>query len=98
MSPRLSLFLPRELAHDPIPLSLLRATCGADIGGKQWHELIQTLDQGDFPQTRLLRQLKQQGFTGPVTLQCYGVQGGRKQNLERSINALRKTIAAVSPS
>lgn len=71
------------------------STAGADIEGKQWSELIQTLDQGDFPQARLLRQLKKQGFAGPVTLQCYGVQGDKKQNLERSINAWRKTIGGL---
>lgn len=61
--------------------------CGADTNGKSWKELIQTLDQGTFPQKRLLNHLKSISFDGPITLQCYGIDGDKRLNLERSMDA-----------
>ncbi len=72
------------------------STSGADTDGKGWAELIQTLDQGDFPQTRLLKALKDVNFRGPVGLQCYGVKGDRRSNLKRSIQAWQKALAEVN--
>jgi hypothetical protein len=69
------------------------STSGANLGGQGWDELIQRLDQGDFPQGRLLRQLARLDFQGPVALQCFGVQGDKRMNLERSIDAWRRIIA-----
>ena len=66
------------------------STCGANRDGDNWGELIQTLDQGDFPQTRLFRALKDMKFTGPVGLQCYGVRGDKRANLEKSMAAWKK--------
>ncbi|OUT56656.1 MAG: hypothetical protein CBB71_17595 [Rhodopirellula sp. TMED11] len=63
------------------------SVCGADTDGKGWGDLIQTLDQGDFPQQRLLKQLREQNFQGPVSLQCYAIPGDKRVNLQRSINA-----------
>ena len=71
------------------------STSGANLGGQGWDELIQRLDQGDFPQDRLFRKLEQLGFPGPVALQCYGVRGDKRMNLERSIAAWRKIIAGL---
>jgi sugar phosphate isomerase/epimerase len=66
------------------------STSGATVGGRQWSELIQPLDEGDFPQERLLKQLKEMQFKGPVSLQCYGLQGDKAKNLERSMEAWKK--------
>jgi sugar phosphate isomerase/epimerase len=63
---------------------------GADLNGKGWGALIQTLDQGSFPQERLFKQLEKVGFAGPVSLQCYGIKGDRKENLKKSIGAWKK--------
>lgn len=63
------------------------STCGADIDGKGWGQLIQTLDKGSFPQHRLFSQLKKMGFKGPVGLQCYAIKGDRKENLRASMKA-----------
>ena len=63
------------------------STSGANVGGKNWGQLIQTLDRGDFPQQRLLAALKAMKFTGPVGLQCYGVKGDKRANLQKSIDA-----------
>ncbi len=68
------------------------STCGADIDGNNWGELIQTLDQGDFPQERLFRALKKLGFKGPVGLQCYAVKGDKRTNLQKSMTAWKKVL------
>lgn len=71
------------------------STHGATVGGRQWNELIQPLDEGDFPQERLLKQLRQMQFKGPVSLQCYGLQGDKVKNLERSMEAWKKLGTTV---
>ena len=64
--------------------------CGAEIDGKDWGELIQTLDQGSFRQERLFQQLEKMGFDGPLALQCYALKGDKKENLRKSMKAWRK--------
>ncbi|MDA7882023.1 sugar phosphate isomerase/epimerase [Akkermansiaceae bacterium] len=68
------------------------STSGADLDGKIWNELIQTLDQGDFPQKRLFRALKSLDFKGPVGLQCYAIKGDKRQNLRNSMAAWKTLI------
>ena len=63
------------------------STCGADLDGKSWGSLIQTLDKGTFPQKRLLAALKKMNYQGPVTLQCYALKGDKATNLKTSITA-----------
>ena len=70
---------------------------GADSDGKDWKELIQTLDRGSFDISRFLRTLNDCGYTGPIGLQGYGIGGDAYDNLKRSMNAWRqlsKRIAA----
>jgi len=71
------------------------STCGADTEGKSWGQLIQPLDKGDFPQKRLFATLRKLRFTGPVGLQCYGVKGDKRTNLQRSIAAWKKILAEL---
>ncbi|MEM1297059.1 MAG: TIM barrel protein [Verrucomicrobiota bacterium] len=66
------------------------STSGADVGGTNWGQLIQTLDQGSFDQTTLFAILDEIGYRGPVGLQCYAIKGDPFQNLERSIQAWRR--------
>jgi sugar phosphate isomerase/epimerase len=68
------------------------STAGADLDGKSWDALIKTLDQGDFPQERLLKALEQLNYKGPVGLQCYGVTGDLQTNLRNSMVAWKQTI------
>lgn len=71
------------------------STCGADLDGKDWSSLIQTLDKGTFPQKRLLIALKKMNYEGPVTLQCYALKGDKRTNLQASVaawNSLLKTL------
>ena len=73
---------------------------GADsgIGKPDWGRLIQTLDEGTYDVTIVLRALKQLRFQGPIGLQGYGVGGDRRENLERSMQAWRALSAAAAKS
>ena len=95
-------FLKNEKAED-LELVLEKAgtrlfavsTCGATLGGRGWNDLIKPLDQGDFPQVRLLRALKKLNFKGPVGLQCYAVRGDKRTNLSNSLAAWNKILAEL---
>jgi sugar phosphate isomerase/epimerase len=67
---------------------------GADTGGKEWNSLIRPLDLGTFPQERLLTALEKSGFNGTFALQCYGLQGDRRENLTRSMEAWGKLTSS----
>jgi len=71
------------------------STCGANLDGRDWKALIKPLDQGTFPQTRLVGALSQLKFAGPVGLQCYGVRGDQYSNLNNSAVAWRKILAEL---
>jgi sugar phosphate isomerase/epimerase len=70
---------------------------GADRNGKNWKQLIQPLDQGDFDVSALLRQLQNLGYRGPIGLQGYDVaknfQIEPSENLRRSMATWRKLTA-----
>jgi len=67
---------------------------GADRHGKDWGQLIQPLDRGDFDIGELLAELKRLGYRGPIGLQGYdvanhlGIEPG--ENLRRSMAAWRE--------
>ncbi|MDG2223575.1 MAG: TIM barrel protein [Rubripirellula sp.] len=71
------------------------STCGANSAGEDWGQLIKPLNQGDFPQTRLMRTLKKLDFQGPVGLQCYGVPGDKRKNLIDSMAAWKKILTEL---
>ena len=71
------------------------STSGAVEGGKEWSCLIQPLNKGSFPQKRLFKTLKKLNFKGPVGLQCYGIKGDKRDNLESSIDAWKKMLPAL---
>lgn len=68
------------------------STSGADLDGKDWGSLIQTLDQGSFHQARLLRKLKELDYQGPVCLQCYKIAGDKRTNLKTSMAAWKQIL------
>ncbi|MEM7232120.1 MAG: TIM barrel protein [Planctomycetota bacterium] len=70
-------------------------TCGAQIGGSNWGQLIQTLDRGNFPQERLFGALKKLKFQGPVGLQCYAIKGDKLENLKRSMAKWKQVMKGV---
>jgi sugar phosphate isomerase/epimerase len=63
---------------------------GADSRGKDWKQLIQTLDQGSFDLPGFLETLKDCGYTGPIGFQGYGIGGDARENLKRSMDAWHK--------
>ena len=66
---------------------------GADTAGKDWKTLIQPLDSGDFPVSRVLAQLDRMNYAGPVGLQHYGIGGDAAVNLRHSMEAWRRLTA-----
>ncbi len=60
---------------------------GADSGGKDWKELIQTLDRGSFDIRGFLKTLADCGYTGPIGFQGYGIGGDARENLKRTMDA-----------
>jgi sugar phosphate isomerase/epimerase len=66
---------------------------GADRNGKDWGQLIQPLDRGDFDIGALLAELKRLGYRGPIGLQGYDVANHLRiepgENLRRSMSAWR---------
>jgi len=65
---------------------------GADTEG-EWDRLIQTLDRGSFDVYELLKTLNKMGYKDPIGLQCYGIKGDVRNNLERSMAAWQKYSA-----
>ncbi len=74
----------------------INGTDGGDTNKLSWNHLIQTLDRGSFDVGRVLKTLKQLGYTGPVGLQCYNVPGDPRENLTRSMSAWRKLTSHVA--
>jgi sugar phosphate isomerase/epimerase len=77
----------RPLITAAMPHLFVVSINGADSGGKDWKQLIQTLDRGTFNIGRFLRTLKRAGYTGPIGFQGYGIGGDAYDNLKRSMNA-----------
>lgn len=63
---------------------------GADVAGKDWKTLIQTLDYGTFDVRGFLETLRNAGYTGPVGFQGYGIGGDAYDNLQRTMAAWEK--------
>ena len=63
---------------------------GAGSQGKDWKQLIQTLDRGSFDMSGFLKTLADAGYTGPIGLQGYGIGGDTYDNLKRSMNEWRR--------
>ena len=80
----------RSLITSAMPYLFVVSINGADSGGKDWKQLIQTLDRGTFNIRRFLRTLNRAGYTGPIGFQGYGIGGDAYDNLSRSMDAWRK--------
>jgi sugar phosphate isomerase/epimerase len=57
---------------------------GTDMG---WNRLIQPLDKGSYDVFGFVKKLRNMGYDGPIGLQGYGIQGDKKENLQRSLAA-----------
>ncbi len=82
----------RAALEEAKPLLWRVSINGAEVGGKNWNQLIQPLDQGSFNQTELLRILNELGYEGAVGLQCFGIKTPPKENLQRSIEAWKENL------
>ncbi len=80
----------RSLINSAMPHLFVVSINGADSGGTDWKQLIQTLDRGTFNIGRFLRTLKRAGYTGPLVFQGYGIGGDAHDNLKRTMEAWRK--------
>ena len=62
--------------------------CGADDGDTRkfgWDRLIQPLGQGSFDTYRFVKLLRDNGYRGPIGLQCYNLKGDASETLSRSM-------------
>jgi len=80
----------KSLIKSAMPHLFVVSINGADSGGEDWKQLIQTLDRGSFDTSRFLRTLEDCGYTGPIGLQGYGIGGDAYENLKRSMSAWRQ--------
>ena len=80
----------RSLIISAMPHLFVVSINGADSGGEDWKQLIQTLDRGTFNISRFLRTLTRAGYTGPIGFQGYGIGGDAYDNLKRTIDAWHK--------
>ena len=79
----------KSLMKSAMPYLFLVSINGADSGGKDWKQLIQTLDRGSFDVGRFLKTLGSCGYTGPIGFQGYGIGGDAHDNLKRTMAAWR---------
>ena len=83
----------RPMLKESLPYLFVVSTTGAETGDTKkmgWDKLIQTLDKGSFDNYKLLKYLKDIGYTGPVGLQGYRIKGDAKENLAASMKAWRE--------
>lgn len=76
-----------ETARDCLSIVTIN---GADVDGKDWSTLIQTLDRGTFDIKEFLTTLAQIGYTGPIGFQGYGIGGDAYENLKNTMQAWEK--------
>ncbi len=81
-----------EMIHSAGPLLFTATINGADSGvtGGHWDKLIQPLGQGSFDVSRVVKTLKQEGFSGPVGFQGYAIKWDARAILEPTIAAWHK--------
>lgn len=70
--------------------------CGAEKGTQSWNTLIQPLDQGNFPQAKLLGMLRDLEYKGAIGLQCYAIKGDSRSNLQKSIRRWKQLLEEVN--
>lgn len=67
--------------------------CGADDGDTRqmgWERLIQPLGQGTFDTYGLIKLLLDNGYKGPIGLQCYNLKGDATETLTKSLQTWKE--------
>jgi sugar phosphate isomerase/epimerase len=87
----------KPLLAQAMPRLWAVSICGADEFDEKpgWARYIQPLGRGSFDMLAFLKALRQLGYTGPVGLQCYGIQGDVRDCLAESMKAWRTYSASV---
>jgi sugar phosphate isomerase/epimerase len=83
---------PQPVLADALPLLFYVTINGADSGNTRamnWDRLIQPLDSGSYDVAKLVRSLRELGYSGPVGFQGYGIPGDSRQLLRRTMRAWR---------
>ncbi len=89
----------KQCVRDARPYLFLVSINGADAGDTRnmgWERLIQTLDRGTFDMGAFLQLLWDEGYRGPIGLQCYAIPGDIRENLARSMKAWKQLTARVT--
>jgi len=86
----------KRLMKLAMPYLYLVTINGADSGGRNWNQLIQTLDRGTFDIYNFLKTLEELGYTGPIGFQGYGIKGDVHENLKRSMDAWRRLCVRIA--
>jgi len=69
--------------------------CGADSGDTKnlgWDRLIQPLGKGSFDTYNFIKSLRDNGYTGPIGLQCYNLKGDAFETLTSSMDTWKEYI------
>lgn len=61
-----------------------------------WGRYIQPLGRGSFDVATFLGVLLQEGYQGPIGLQCYGIPGDAREHLRESMTAWRRYLKELS--
>ncbi|HAQ20541.1 MAG TPA: hypothetical protein DCR40_15125 [Prolixibacteraceae bacterium] len=67
--------------------------CGADDGDTKqlgWNNLIQPLGQGSFDTYQVVKLLIDNGYSGPIGIQCYNLKGDAIETLTRSMETWKE--------
>ncbi len=80
----------KPLLESAMPHLFVVTINGADSGGKDWKQLIQTLDRGSFDMRGFLKTLSDCGYSGPIGFQGYAIGGDAHENLKRTMDAWLK--------
>lgn len=81
-----------ELVRQAMPHLLLVTINGAASDGA-----YATLDQGLAETESFLKPFVQQGYRGPIGLQCVGIPGAPRDNLSRCMDAWREISSRLAP-
>lgn len=85
----------RAVIKEAMPWLMAVSLSGSDMpeqvrrGKGNW---IQPLDQGTYDLRDLLGILRDNGFSGPIGLQCWGIAGDARTHLKRSIAAWKRVM------
>lgn len=88
-----------EKLINAMPHLFLVSINGADDGDTNnfnWARLIQPLGRGDYDVLKVLKILKENGYTNPIGLQCYNIEGQPEYFLKESVQTWKKYIVQLN--